>query len=48
MISNYEVVKRILFHKIKELIDPLQLNIFMSDMAKSFYYAWMVEMKRLR
>jgi len=50
MISNRidEMVLRISFFKIKEIIGHLQPNIFMSDMAESFYITWMVEMDRPR
>ncbi|KAL4119604.1 hypothetical protein QTP88_012403 [Uroleucon formosanum] len=48
MISNRinEAVLSIFYSKIKSLTGQLQPNVFMSDMAESFFNAWIVEMKR--
>jgi len=48
MISNRidGAVLTILYSKIKLLPGQLQSNIFMSDMAESFFNTWIVEMKR--
>jgi len=47
MISNRidEAVLTIFYSKIKSLTGQLQPNVFMSDMAESFFNAWIVEMK---
>lgn len=47
MISNRidEGVLTIFYSKIKSLTGDLQPNVFMSDMAESFFNAWIVEMK---
>ncbi|KAF0761125.1 MULE domain-containing protein [Aphis craccivora] len=47
MISNHidEAVLTIFYSKIKSLTGQLQPNVFMSDMAESFFNAWIVEMK---
>lgn len=47
MISNRvdEVVLRILFSKIKNLTGQFKSKVFMSDMADSFYNAWIAEME---
>lgn len=49
MISNRidKKIFRIFFSQIKQLTGVIQSNVFMSDMAKSFYNAWTVEMKPL-
>jgi len=48
MISNRidEAVLKIFYSKIKSSTGQLQPNVFMSDMAESFFNAWIVEMKR--
>jgi len=47
MISNKvnEVVLRILFSKIRDETGIIQPNVFVSDMVKSFYNTWVVEME---
>lgn len=47
MISNRvdEAVLKIFFAEIRDKTGIIQPNVFMSDMAESFYNAWVVEMK---
>ncbi|XP_008180456.1 uncharacterized protein LOC103308587 [Acyrthosiphon pisum] len=47
LISNRvdETVLRIFFAEIRDKTGIIQPNVFMSDMAESFYNAWIVEMK---
>lgn len=40
-----EAVLTIFYSKLKSLTGQLQSNVFMSDMAESFFNAWIVEMK---